>query len=312
MIRELENKYKKGESKIEMFEELFEEEKELHHYKFLLEDEWCKEIVINKETVYATFNIFGNELSMHLDNKDLYAVPSQLINRGFYEKEELELLIEVLATVPANSTFLDIGANLGWYGINVLKTFPEMSVYSFEAVPFTAKRMKDNFILNGLDTTKIYNFGLYTENVNKTFYYDIIGSGASSMADLRELPTTKVINVEMKRLDDCGIKFKNVEFIKCDVEGSELFVFKGGLKLIEENKPIIFSEMLRKWSAKFGYTPNDIINLLKPLGYECYAICGKNKLRYCPIVDDSTIETNYYFLDTVKHEKIIKKYSDAI
>lgn len=37
---------------------------------------------------------------------------------------------------------------------------------------------------------------------------------------------------------------------------------------VSEHKPIIFAEMLRKWSAKTKYPPNDIIALLKPLYYQ--------------------------------------------
>lgn len=59
MIKELERNYRNGKAKSEMFQELFEAEKDLQHYKFLLEDELCKEIVIRKEGIYGTFNVFG-------------------------------------------------------------------------------------------------------------------------------------------------------------------------------------------------------------------------------------------------------------
>ncbi len=309
MIKELECEYKNGKAKAEMFQDLFEAEKQLHHYKFLLEDGVCKKIVINKDSIYGTFEILGKTLSMYIDETDLCAVPSQLLNKGFYEPEELEMVLQILAMLPKNSTFLDVGANLGWYGINVLKNFPEMSVHAFEAVPDTAKRLKDNFELNELsDKINIHNYGLFNENTTKTFYYDVVASGASSMADLRGLATTKVIDVEMKRLDDCNINFENVEFIKCDVEGSEYFVYQGAEETIKKYKPIVFSEMLRKWSAKFGYTPNDIINFFNGGGYDCFVISNNKKLRPCPIVDENTIETNYYFLNREKHKRIIEKY----
>lgn len=40
-------------------------------------------------------------------------------------------------------------------------------------------------------------------------------------------------------------KISNVDFIKCDVEGAELFVFQGGLTTIERFKPIVISEISR-------------------------------------------------------------------
>ena len=80
---------------------------------------------------------------------------------------------------------------------------------------------------------------------------------------MREVKTTQKVECNVRRMDDF-VKDENInriDFIKCDVEGSELFVYQGGIESIDRFKPIVFSEMLRKWSNKFGYHPNDIINL---------------------------------------------------
>ncbi len=95
-----------------------------------------------------------------------------------------------------------------------------------------------------------------------------------------------------------------VDFIKCDVEGSELFVYQGGLETLKKYKPVVFSEMLRKWSAKFGYHPNDIIALFKNIGYQCYVITVDNYLKEITEVTEETVETNYFFLHGEKHGKI--------
>jgi len=39
------------------------------------------------------------------------------------------------------------------------------------------------------------------------------------------------------------------------------------IKTIKKYKPIIFTELLRKWSLKFDYHPNEIINILKSLSF---------------------------------------------
>lgn len=72
---------------------------------------------------------------------------------------------------------------------------------------------------------------------------------------------------------DHFVKEKNItklDFIKCDVEGAEFMVYKGGVETFAKHTPIIFTEMLRKWAAKFGYHPNDIIDFFKQFGYNCY------------------------------------------
>ncbi len=86
-----------------------------------------------------------------------------------------------------------------------------------------------------------------------------------------------------------------LDFIKCDVEGAELLTFQGGLKTITKYKPIVFTEMLRKWSAKFNYHPNEIIELFKDIGYGCYFVVN-DKLHEIKMMTDETIETNFFFL----------------
>ena len=85
-----------------------------------------------------------------------------------------------------------------------------------------------------------------------------------------------------------------MDFIKCDVEGAELFVFQGGVATIRTQQPVIFTEMLRKWSAAFGYHPNDIIALLADAGYHCFTV-HDGRLTPFLTMDETTVETNFFF-----------------
>ena len=95
-----------------------------------------------------------------------------------------------------------------------------------------------------------------------------------------------------------------VDFIKCDVEGAELFVFQGGLDTLKRCKPIVFTEMLRKFAAKFNYHPNEIIKLFFGIGYHCFVAQG-DKLVEFSLMDEETLETNFFFLHSEKHIDII-------
>jgi hypothetical protein len=96
-----------------------------------------------------------------------------------------------------------------------------------------------------------------------------------------------------------------VDLIKCDVEGAELSVFKGGFKTLQQDRPVIYTEMLRKWSKKFGYHPNDIIELLADAGYLCFAFVG-SRLQTIDVVTDDTMATNFFFFHQSKHKKRIR------
>lgn len=87
---------------------------------------------------------------------------------------------------------------------------------------------------------------------------------------------------------------KQLDILKCDVEGAEKFVFEGGMDTLQKYKPIIYCEMLRKWAKKFNYHPNDIIEMLKPLGYQCYEVSAQG-FALIESVTDETEATNFIF-----------------
>jgi hypothetical protein len=136
------------------------------------------------------------------------------------------------------------------------------------------------------------------------------------LVNVAEKENIQIFRCKVETLDGyVSCTNSKVDFIKCDVEGAELFVFRGGISTLKEQQPIVFTEMLRKWSAKFNYHPNDIIEFFRPLGYAAYTIYPSPiqfnskgiKLREFNFVDENTIETNYFFLHREKHASIINR-----
>lgn len=318
LMEEIWNEYQnKKKTRLEFGLQLFEAERELFYYTWLMEKNPCRQICIEEEGVYAVFEIGGGiekrEIKLWLDKTDFSAVPAQILLKGFYEKEETQMAMKLISYLERQPVIFDVGANLGWYGINMKKKMADSNIYFFEPIPETATRLKNNLILNNITDCQVINAGLYNINEEKDIYYDITESGASSLADLREKDTTKIISCKMQRMDDFveNNKIEKLDFIKCDVEGTELFVYEGGIKTIEKHKPIIMSEMLRKWARKFSYHPNDIIDLLEKLGYCCFVIGQQSELKRFDRVTEETIETNYYFLHKEKHNQIICELAEG-
>lgn len=283
---------------------------EMRQMEYLLEESIVNKVCIDSNKVYIELKENYHNIKLIVNDIDYGEIPICALVFGEYEKLETNTVLNVMRHIKEeNFTFLDIGANEGWYTLNVKKAFCNSKVYSFEPSPITCERMKENLIINNESINKVVNIGLYDKNDKLEFYYDKEGSGASSFANIREKADIKPIEVDVRCLDDWAREndVTKVDFIKCDVEGAELFVYKGGREIIERSKPIVFSEMLRKWSAKFGYNPNDIISFFKELGYKCYVIESETRLRECPKVTEETVETNYFFLHEIKHAQIIEE-----
>jgi FkbM family methyltransferase len=72
-------------------------------------------------------------------------------------------------------------------------------------------------------------------------------------------------------------------FCKIDVEGAELFVLQGASKLLSSKaRPIILIEIFAPWEKTFGYTPWDVLSILKRHGYEFYFVCPEGLISHQP------------------------------
>jgi len=138
------------------------------------------------------------------------------------------------------------------------------------------------------------------------FYFQKEGSVNASAAIMNTDRSNTIIKCHVDTIDNYFQEnnLAQLDFIKCDIEGAEFFAFQGGKNTIAEYKPVIFTEMLRKWSAKFEYHPNDIIMFFKEMGYNCY-YATHNNLREIKTITDETMETNFFFLHENKHKNII-------
>ena len=239
---------------------------------------------------------------MACDPLDWRMAPIEILNFGVYEQTEWDVMAQL---IPPAATVFDIGANIGWYSMNIARQAPSVQVHAFEPLPPTYGYLARNVALNQLPNVHLHNFGLSNRAEHLTFYFYPEGSGNASAADLGNSPNKQAFICEVKTLDDfvqeTGLA---VDFIKCDVEGAELFVFQGGVATLQRQQPVIFTEMLRKWAATFGYHPNDIIALLGSIGYRCFT-AQDSRLSPFVAMDENTLETNFFFLHGDRHQECI-------
>jgi len=201
--------------------------------------------------------------------------------------------------------FYDIGANVGFYSIVLSSYFPDLKGFAFEPIPSTFGYLKKNFELNQISRISAVNVGLSDKSGEFTFYSYPSHLGASSLAITVEASDRVEVRCTVSTLDEfCANHNQAIDFIKCDVEGAELNCFKGGIVTIKKDLPAIFVEMLRKWSAKFNYHPNEIIKLLSNIGYACFDF-SSGKLVKFDKMNEETVATNFIFLHSQKHKVVI-------
>jgi FkbM family methyltransferase len=268
----------------------------LFDYSEFLHSTNISAIEMSDKGVIMKFRDSGIKFICSKNDKRL--APFDTLNFGDYEQEELELQLKL---IESNTTVIDIGGNFGWYAMSIAKNKPSTKVLTFEPIPSTYNHLVENIRINKFTNINTFNFGFSDDEGDFTFYIDPTLSVNASLANVSEVSNINSVKCHVRKLDDFVVQNnEKIGFIKCDVEGAEFLVFKGGVNMIKDQKPIVFTEMLRKWTAKFNYHPNDIIMFFKELGYSCFTAKNGKLLKF-DVVDENTVDTNYFFLHNDKH-----------
>jgi FkbM family methyltransferase len=156
--------------------------------------------------------------------------------------------IDSYATLLTNDeTILDVGSNIGTHAIALASRFPGSEVVAFEPQPLAFSLLVANAL--AARTPNIYprNLGCAeTEGlVHVAPDYSVVdwNVGGFSLRPDQQSATVGALPIALVALDD--LKFRRrVQFIKIDVEGMEESVLAGASKLIEQDRPIIYFEVL--------------------------------------------------------------------
>jgi FkbM family methyltransferase len=255
-------------------------------------------IEIKDHQVIMTFR--RNRMNLLCEVDEFRTAPIETLNFLKYEEEEVSVFKQLLC---GKKLFYDIGGNIGFYAVYAAMENPDLFVETFEPMPKMFSTLVKNIEINCLnERVHANNFGFSDSQGLVNFYIYPYGGTNASMKNVSNSDEAREVSAQVLRLDDfLKDKKQAPDIIKCDVEGAEKLVLMGGLETIRQNRPVIFFEILRKWSAKFNYHPNDILKALRELGYDCF-VPNQGKLKPFTAVDDNTVETNFFFLHRDTHK----------
>jgi len=165
---------------------------------------------------------------------------------------------------------LDIGAHYGEWSFFLSKKYPDSKIFSFEPTLRSFNILKRN-INKYMGNVAAFNIAL---GDIETYSY----LNTSKDSGLNHISKDKTENkIKVVCLDNF-INKKNisrVDFIKCDVEGFEMNVFKGAEKTIKKFKPIIFCEINPTMYFRYGINEKEIMDFFKKMNYKIYGIKDK-------------------------------------
>lgn len=182
--------------------------------------------------------------------------------------------------VEDDSVCLDIGANIGLISLAISQLNPKSKVYSFEPTPEIFNLLKSNIEANSIKNIVPSQLAL-SDKKQKLNFINVNNYSAGNFSlnpefsGKRKEVFGEYIQVQADTLDSWmeKNKLKKLDFIKLDVEGSELQVLKGAKKTLQKYRPYVAMEFNSYCYILFqNKTPMDALDEIMTYFDEVYKL----------------------------------------
>ncbi|MCA6434171.1 MAG: FkbM family methyltransferase, partial [Cytophagales bacterium] len=230
----------------------------------------------NTEPNIVVIENFDADLYLKLDRSKIMG--ASIYWTGFHEYRELLFLHDFL---KSDMVLLDIGANIGEYSIFAAKRLTQVKAVAFEPVPALRTMLEENIQLNQFTNVIVKPFGLSDEVGSFPIYF--VGENenegqATFFPGL--LQNQRSVKAELKKLDDewSHLSLDRLDFIKMDIEGSELKALQGGRATITRFRPLVMLEVSEVTYRAAGYSLEDVAEFFTALNYLPFVVNKMGKL----------------------------------
>lgn len=209
-------------------------------------------------------SIFGMRLP--INPEDLSDISSSIATLGWFNLSVTELL---RLFVRRGMTFVDVGANIGYYTLLASKQVGEEGlVLAFEPEPLNFYYLTRATSINGIKNVKLFNEALSDHEGTVRLY---LSSNKRPEAHSIVRMSEKWIEVPCTTLDRVAKTLeRKIDFVKIHVSGAEMNVLSGAEGLIQSDKPPIILTVLGYaiYNGKEGmikvlrqyYIPYEVLN----------------------------------------------------
>jgi len=182
---------------------------------------------------------------------------------GYYEPITTLLMREL---VQPGDTFIDVGANIGFYSLVLSASRPRIRVIAFEPNPRNFAMLADNADVNGFASITCEALAMSDTEGLATLYLSASDMSASLRCDFDSHPADTA-EVRTATLDDYLARdtIQGRLTVKVDVEGHEESFFRGAGHTLASLQPDIITEVALNYSA-------ESVAMLRQAGYRFYPI----------------------------------------
>ncbi|NBO65471.1 MAG: FkbM family methyltransferase, partial [Acidobacteria bacterium] len=205
---------------------------------------------------------------------------AELLYTSRFERRDLELVSRFLRP---GMKVIDVGANIGLYSILADRCVsPGGRVWAFEPSGESRDRLLRNLKLNQVSTVLTAGTALSDkagEDLNLARdngrgdgeRFLVAGEACLPESNQQDIELVPVTTLDYYFFIESSSSWENIDFLKIDIEGGELLVFRGARKLLTANpKIVIMFESTPGNANRYGYTQDDLFQFLREFGFNLY------------------------------------------
>ena len=171
----------------------------------------------------------------------------RLVSFGLLKKSYPELFF-LKKIIKPGFVCIDIGANMGYYSYFLAKyARTEGQLYAVEPIPLFAQIWEKNVPKRFCNHVQLFQFALGGENkevkMGVPVVHGVIHHGMTHVVNSEETNLAESFTVPMRIPDELFANLQRLDFIKCDVEGYEQFVFENMKDTIMKHRPLVQTEL---------------------------------------------------------------------
>jgi FkbM family methyltransferase len=217
----------------------------------------------------ATGLVQADGFTLRLDPKD-EIITQAILRDGSWEKSETAVIRRLL---QPGDTFVDVGANMGWYTLVASKAVGSTGrVISFEPAPSSYSLLQRNVKDNGCRNTTLEAKALSDKRGTLRLHLGETNKGHNSI--IKSSATRGFVDVEALTLDEyLGSVPGVISLVKIDTEGAEGFILDGMAETFKRNPGMaLVMEYHPSLMRLAGFDPEKVLGKFYGRGYTVEAI----------------------------------------
>lgn len=201
---------------------------------------------------------------MFVDPCDRF-ISQAIKKRGFYDRRGSAIIKNALKN---GDVFINVGAHIGYFSLLAAsRVGNEGHVFAFEPAPANFHLLLKNITLNKCENITAIRRAVLEKEKKVNLYFSDTNTGDHRVYKPSE--KRKFIEIDAINLDNFFDKRnKRIDFIKIDVQGSEMSVLKGMKKILKKKTLKMFIEFWPHGITANGDDPRKLLDLIVENGFK--------------------------------------------